>query len=176
VCCSGPHVFGRMVAVALASLQSWQVTLAQCLCSAVIRGSTSGTRPCTGSHCQWLQHVVYCGAQIEEAVDVFESMVARGCERNVITYSSLITACEKAGRWELALQLFEDMQREGCKPNVVTYNSLITACGNGMPSSSPHSNCIFSKFAVMGSKGCLNMFALLAWYLVYRLWKPLVYF
>ncbi len=58
-------------------------------------------------------------------------MVACGCERNVITYSSLISACEKAGRWELALELFNEMHREGCKPNVVTYNSLIAACAQG---------------------------------------------
>lgn len=58
--------------------------------------------------------------------------VRRGCERNVITYSSLISACEKAGRWELALDLFNEMHREGCKPNVVTYNSLIAACAQGM--------------------------------------------
>lgn len=58
-------------------------------------------------------------------------MVVRGCERNVITYSSLISACEKAGRCELALQLFERMHKEGCMPNVVTYNSLIAACSHG---------------------------------------------
>ena len=57
--------------------------------------------------------------------------IRRGCERNVITYSSLISACEKAGRWELALDLFSEMHREGCKPNVVTYNSLIAACAQG---------------------------------------------
>lgn len=59
-------------------------------------------------------------------------MVACGCERNVITYSSLISACEKAGKWELALELFNEMHREGCKPNVVTYNSLIAACAQGI--------------------------------------------
>lgn len=49
----------------------------------------------------------------------------------MITYSSLISACEKAGRWETALQLFDEMQRDACTPNTVTYNSLITACGQG---------------------------------------------
>ena len=49
----------------------------------------------------------------------------------MITYSSLISACEKAGRWELALQLFREMHAEGCRPNVVTYNSLIAACAQG---------------------------------------------
>ena len=69
--------------------------------------------------------------QIEEALRIFQDMVQRGCERNVITYSSLISACEKAGRWQLALELLEEMHRDGCKPNVVTFNSLIGACGQG---------------------------------------------
>jgi pentatricopeptide repeat domain-containing protein 1 len=58
-------------------------------------------------------------------------MVARGCERNVITFSSLISAAEKAGRPDLALQLWDTMHAEGCRPNVVTYNSLIAACAHG---------------------------------------------
>ena len=73
------------------------------------------------------------GAQIEEALRIFQDMVQRGCERNVITYSSLIAACEKAGRWQLALELLEEMHRDNCKPNVVTFNSLIAACGQGAP-------------------------------------------
>jgi pentatricopeptide repeat domain-containing protein 1 len=62
---------------------------------------------------------------------VYKDMVWKGLERSVITYSSLISACEKAGRWEAALQLFDEMTRDGCTPNTVTYNSLITACGQG---------------------------------------------
>ena len=57
--------------------------------------------------------------QLDAALEVWRDMTARGCERNVITYSSLISACEKCGRWELALELFAEMHREGCKPNVV---------------------------------------------------------
>ena len=56
----------------------------------------------------------------------------QGCQRSVITYSSLISACEKAGEWRLALQLLEEMRREGCNPNVISYNSLITACAQGV--------------------------------------------
>ncbi len=64
-------------------------------------------------------------------MEVFQEMVHKGCERSVITYSSLISACEKAGQWELALELFNEMAGEGCIPNTVTYNSLITACAQG---------------------------------------------
>lgn len=72
-----------------------------------------------------------CQGKVERAMEIFADMLQRGCERNVITYSSLISACEKAGRWELALQLFDRMHQEGCRPNVVTYNSLIAACSHG---------------------------------------------
>ena len=54
----------------------------------------------------------------------------------MITYSSLISACEKAGEWQLALDLFGEMHAEGVQPNTVTYNSLITACAQGEPAGS----------------------------------------
>ena len=34
--------------------------------------------------------------QVEKAMEIFEDMSRFGCERNVTTYSSLISACEKA--------------------------------------------------------------------------------
>lgn len=74
-----------------------------------------------------------CVRQVEAALQVFDDMRERGCERNVITYSSLICACERAGQWQLALRLFEDMQRDGCRPNVVTCNALLSACAQGGP-------------------------------------------
>ncbi len=68
---------------------------------------------------------------MDKALKIFQDMIAHGCERNVITYSSLINACEKSGRWQLALQLFDDMQRDGCHPNVVSYNVLVSTCAQG---------------------------------------------
>ena len=69
--------------------------------------------------------------QLEAALQIFKDMVARNCERNVITYSSLISACEKAGEWQVAVRLFNEMHRDGCRPNVVTYNALVAACAQG---------------------------------------------
>lgn len=63
-----------------------------------------------------------------QVMEVYQDMLRTNCERSVITYSALISACEKAGQWQLALNLFEEMLRERCTPNVITYNSLITAC------------------------------------------------
>ena len=59
------------------------------------------------------------------------ALCAQGCERSVITYSSLISACEKSGEWRLALRFFEECLSDGCRPNVITFNSLITACAQG---------------------------------------------
>lgn len=58
-------------------------------------------------------------------------MAARGCERNVITFGSLISAAERGGRCDIALRLWEEMRREGCRPNVVTFNGLLGACAQG---------------------------------------------
>eukprot|EP00878_Enallax_costatus_P040791 GHUV01047165.1.p1 GENE.GHUV01047165.1~~GHUV01047165.1.p1 ORF type:complete len:151 (-),score=31.72 GHUV01047165.1:487-939(-) len=63
-----------------------------------------------------------------QVMDTYKEMLRTGCERSVITYSALISACEKAGQWQLALNLFGEMLKEKCDPNVITYNSLITAC------------------------------------------------
>ena len=67
-------------------------------------------------------------AHLLQVMEVYQDMLRTGCERSVITYSALISACEKAGQWQLALNLFGEMLRERCTPNVITYNSLITAC------------------------------------------------
>lgn len=84
--------------------------------------------PVVSGHSVQRRGLTGCAPQVME---VFQEMVHKGCERSVITYSSLISACEKAGQWELALELFNEMAGEGCVPNTVTYNSLITACAQG---------------------------------------------
>jgi len=62
---------------------------------------------------------------------VLSELIVQGCERSVITYSSLISACEKAGDWKLALEFFEECTKDNCRPNVITFNSLISACSQG---------------------------------------------
>ena len=55
-------------------------------------------------------------AQVREDTCVrwlVQEMVRRGMERSVITFSSLISACEKAGQWEAAMRVFAEMQLEG---------------------------------------------------------------
>lgn len=66
--------------------------------------------------------------QVDEALGVLREMVARGCERNTMTYAALVAACERARRPGAARELFAEMQREGVKPNVSIYNNVIAAC------------------------------------------------
>ena len=47
---------------------------------------------------------------------------------DVITYSALISACEKGKQSGRGMEVFEAMQRQGVVPNVITYSALISAC------------------------------------------------
>lgn len=76
--------------------------------------------------------------QADEALQVYHDMRARGIERTGITYSSLLQACEKAGRWQLALDLFQEMHRDGIKPSAAVYNALIAVCGQGARPACPY--------------------------------------
>ena len=49
----------------------------------------------------------------------------------VITYSAVISACEKGKQPERALEVFQTMLWYGLVPNVITYSALVSACGKG---------------------------------------------
>ena len=49
----------------------------------------------------------------------------------MITYSALISACEKGKQPERALELFEAVMQQCDVPNLITYNALISACEKG---------------------------------------------
>ncbi|XP_052151386.1 pentatricopeptide repeat-containing protein At3g20730 [Oryza glaberrima] len=50
--------------------------------------------------------------------------------RNVISWTSLITACGRNGSGEDAVTLFNRMVEDGVRPNDVTFLSLLSACGH----------------------------------------------
>lgn len=54
--------------------------------------------------------------RVTQALEVFDAMVAAEISPDVITYSALITACEKVGSWETALELFTEMTSSGISP------------------------------------------------------------
>ncbi|XP_038892450.1 pentatricopeptide repeat-containing protein At3g49170, chloroplastic [Benincasa hispida] len=66
-----------------------------------------------------------CG-NIESAFQVFEDME----DRNVISWTSIITGSAKHGFATQALELFHRMLEEGIRPNEVTYISVLSACSH----------------------------------------------
>ena len=63
---------------------------------------------------------------IEEAIE----LVHRLADPNVVTYNTLIKACNLARDPDLgkAIAVFDEMEAAGVRPTVVTYNTLIKAC------------------------------------------------
>ncbi|XP_071706969.1 pentatricopeptide repeat-containing protein At3g49170, chloroplastic [Rutidosis leptorrhynchoides] len=66
-----------------------------------------------------------CG-DIEAAARVFNKMV----ERNVISWTSIITGYAKHGLATRALEKFDQMLEAGVKPNEVTYIAVLSACSH----------------------------------------------
>ena len=66
------------------------------------------------------------------AVDLLGRVEKQGCESpNVITYSTVINACDKGSCWFVALFILETMQKRVVLPNVVTFSSAISRCAEG---------------------------------------------
>ena len=65
-------------------------------------------------------------------MQVYNVMVAKRQERNIITYSSLIAAADRAGRWEEGLITWAHMAGDRCHPNLPAYNSAISCCAQGV--------------------------------------------
>ncbi|KAG8056040.1 hypothetical protein GUJ93_ZPchr0001g30875 [Zizania palustris] len=62
---------------------------------------------------------------VEEARKVFEEMY----ERDVVPWTSLISAFALCSQWDDVRRLLSEMQEEGVNPNKVTIISLLSACG-----------------------------------------------
>jgi pentatricopeptide repeat protein len=65
-----------------------------------------------------------CGA-LKKAREMFEQLQ----ERNVVSWTALISGYAEAGLGEEALKCFKSMQNEGVMPNAVTYVATLKACG-----------------------------------------------
>ena len=69
----------------------------------------------------------------EKALLLIKDMEDDGVKRDSFTFSSAISTCGAAGRWEEAVSLINDMNSSsgsGTKPNRVAYTSAISACAN----------------------------------------------
>jgi pentatricopeptide repeat domain-containing protein 1 len=65
------------------------------------------------------------GGQPQKACEVFEQMKYHGCRPDVVTYTALINAYNRAGQWHKSLQAFEQMQQQNCKPDSFVYQTVI---------------------------------------------------
>lgn len=52
----------------------------------------------------------------------------RGPSPDVVSYSTAIMACSRAGNWERALGLLGEMRSEGLAPNSTTFTAAMAAC------------------------------------------------
>ncbi|KAJ7558889.1 hypothetical protein O6H91_04G060700 [Diphasiastrum complanatum] len=66
-----------------------------------------------------------CGCT-DDARELFNNM----SERNVVSWTAMISGYAQNGLGKEALALFEQMQREGTKPNEVTYICVLSACAH----------------------------------------------
>ncbi|PAN29449.1 hypothetical protein PAHAL_5G227200 [Panicum hallii] len=64
---------------------------------------------------------------VEYARKVFGEMQ----ERDVVSWTSMISAFAQRGIWDDALRFLAEMQADGIAPNKVTIISMLTACGRG---------------------------------------------
>ena len=53
-----------------------------------------------------------------------EDSQRQGLKPDSVTYSALISACEKGQNLPKALQIWKDLQRQGVKPTIFTYSAL----------------------------------------------------
>lgn len=49
----------------------------------------------------------------------------------MITYTTLMSVCQRAGEWRHAILVFQKMDAAGVEADVVAYNSAIAACAKG---------------------------------------------
>ena len=72
---------------------------------------------------------------ISDLLTLFSSMSDQGGEGNppvkdIVSYNTVISALDKAGRSEEALAVFCTLKQAGIKPDKFTYTSLIRSCAN----------------------------------------------
>lgn len=65
---------------------------------------------------------------LDMAFKIKEEIITAGIRANVVTWSTLISACASATLVDDAVKIFEEMLIAGCEPNAHCYNSLLYAC------------------------------------------------
>ena len=63
------------------------------------------------------------------AAQIYDRMRKAGVEADMITYSALISGCEKSGQYDKALEVLETVQRAGMQATVSNYYNIIVHLG-----------------------------------------------
>ncbi|XP_054815679.1 putative pentatricopeptide repeat-containing protein At1g56570 [Prosopis cineraria] len=63
-----------------------------------------------------------------ESLEVVETLFDRMEEKDIVSWTTLVTAYCQFSEWEKALIIFSQMRREGYVPNDFTFSIVITAC------------------------------------------------
>ena len=68
--------------------------------------------------------------EAEKALDVVRMMIELGLRPDLVTYNTLIDACEKNGRLEEATRIFrQELPEQGLKPDIFTYTVMLNMHG-----------------------------------------------
>jgi len=68
------------------------------------------------------------GTQPQKALAIFAALLRQSLVPEAITYSALVSTCEKGLEAGRALEIFEELLRQGLLPDAITIKSLMLAC------------------------------------------------
>ena len=71
-----------------------------------------------------------CG-EWQQALGLFSAMFEAQINPDVVSYSAVISACQKRGEWQQAISLFRAMPQARITPDVISYNAVISTCEKG---------------------------------------------
>ncbi|CAM9832210.1 unnamed protein product, partial [Laminaria digitata] len=66
-----------------------------------------------------------------KALELLGSIETRNLVPDVISFTSTMSACGRAGEWQRALDIMDVMLERNVEPNIVTYGTAISACARG---------------------------------------------
>ncbi|XP_066377731.1 pentatricopeptide repeat-containing protein At5g48730, chloroplastic-like [Miscanthus floridulus] len=85
-------------------------------------------RPYIGIYIKLITMLGKC-KQPEKAHELFQAMIDEGCAPNLESYTALVSAYSRSGRFREAFDLFDRMKdTPGCQPDAQTYSILIKPC------------------------------------------------
>ncbi|PIA45525.1 hypothetical protein AQUCO_01600008v1 [Aquilegia coerulea] len=84
---------------------------------------------------------------VNSAAKLFENLG----NRDVVTWTAMITAYAKHGRSEDSLRLFNNMRRQGLKPNNITFTSVFITCSQAglVEEAKEYFNCMTQEYGLM---------------------------